>query len=176
MFLLNDKMILESMKEGLLDIEDFETELLHPAYYYFRLGNWVAIWDEQAKGYKFEELGEPGKEILNIPPRGYILIKSLERFKCSKKVLGIFGQTSTLPRKGLRLNHSPTIDPNFSGYLEMGLENLLDKSREIKYGDIIGKILFFDISDTYPVPDIKGTISENEYKRREKLEKPEPIK
>lgn len=175
MFLLNNKMILEYLKEGSLEIEDFESKLLHPTYYYFRLGKWVGIWDEKVKDYHYEELGESGREVLSMTARGYALVKSLERFKCSKKVLAIFGQTSALPRRGLRLNHSPTIDPNFSGYLEMGLENLLDKSREIRYGDIIGKVLFFDISDTYPVPDIKGTISEREYKRRETLERPEPL-
>jgi deoxycytidine triphosphate deaminase len=175
MFLLTDKMILEYIQEGLLEIRDFDEKFLHPTYYYFRLGKWVGIWNENVKDYHYEELGEPGREVLSIPPRGYALIKSLEWFKCSKKVLAIFGHTSALPRKGLRLNHSPTIDPNFAGYLEMGLENLLDKHREIRYGDIIGKVLFFDISDTYPVRDIKGTLSEKEYKRRETLERPIPI-
>jgi len=168
-------MIVEYKKEGLLDIEDFELKLLHPTYYYFRLGKWVRIWDEKRKDYHSDELGEPGKEVLSIPPRGYALIQSLERFTCSKKVLAVFGQISALPRKGLRLNHSPTIDPNFKGYLEMGLENLLDQPRELRCGDTIGKIVFFDISDTYPVPDIKGTISETEYKRREILKGAEPL-
>lgn len=175
MFLLNDEMIKGYMKEGLLDIEDFKPKLLHPTYYYFRLGKWVQIWEEGRKDYHFEELGEPGREVLSIPARGYALIQSLERFKCSKKVLAIFGQTSSIPRKGLRLNHSPTIDPNFAGYLEMGLENLLDKGIEIRCGDTIGKIVFFDISDTYPVRDIKGTISEKDYKRRETLRGGEPL-
>jgi hypothetical protein len=57
----------------------------------------------------------------------------------------------------------------------MGLENLLDKPKEIRCGDIIGKIVFFDVSDTYPVRDIKGTISEKDYKRRETLRGGEPL-
>lgn len=175
MFLLNDVMILEYKKEGLLDIEDFEPRLLHHTYYYFRLGKWVKTWDEKRKDYHSEELGEPGREVLSIPVRGYALIQSLERFSCSKKVLAVFGQISALPRKGLRLNHSPTIDPNFKGYLEMGLENLLDLPRELRHGDSIGKILFFDISDTYPIGDVKGTISEKDYERRKTLKGAEPL-
>ncbi len=175
MFLLNDEMIKGYMEEGLLDIEDFDPKLLLPTYYYFRLGELVRIWEEGREDYRVEELGEPGREVLSIPARGYALIQSLERFKCSKKVLAIFGQRSSLPRKGLRLNHSPTIDPNFAGYLEMGLENLLDKPKEIRSGDIIGKIVFFDVSDTYPVKDIKGTISEKDYKRRATLRGGEPL-
>lgn len=163
------------MKEGLLEIEGFDQKLLHPTYYYFRLGKWIKIWNGQIKDYHSDELGEPGKEVLSIPPQGYALIQSLEFFSCSKKVLAIFGQISALPRRGLRLNHSPSIDPNFKGYLEMGLENLLDTPKEIKYGDYIGKILFFDISDTYPLGQIKGTISEEDYKRRETLRGAEPL-
>jgi len=175
MFLLNDEMILKYKERGWLDIEDFELKLLHPTYYYFRLGKWVQIWDENRKEYSFDELGRPGKKVLCIPARGYGLIQSLERFLCSKRVLAIFGQVSALPRRGLRLNHSPTIDPNFKGYLEMGLENLLDNPKEIRYGDAIGKIAFFDISDTYPVRDVKGTVSARDYKRRETLRGPEPL-
>ena len=55
MFLLNDEMILEYKKEGWLDIEEFELELLHPTYYYFRLGKWVQIWDASRKDYYSEE-------------------------------------------------------------------------------------------------------------------------
>ena len=175
MFLLNNEMILRYQKEGLLDIEDLKMELIHPTYYYFRLGSPVRVWNESRKEYHLEELGESGKEVLTIPARGYILIQSLERFTCSKKILGIFGQVSALARKGLRLNHSPTIDPNFRGYLEMGLENLLDRPRELRHGERIGKVLFFDVSDTYPIPNIKGTISEKDYKRRETLRGAEPL-
>lgn len=175
MFLLNNEMILRYKKEGLLDIEDLELELIHPTYYYFRLGSPVRMWDENRKDYHLEELGEPGKEVLTLPSRGYALIQSLERFICSKRVLGIFGQISAVARKGLRLNHSPTIDPNFRGYLEMGLENLLDHPRELRYGECIGKVSFFDVSDTYPVPDIEGAISEKDYKRRETLRGAEPL-
>lgn len=175
MFLLNNEMILRYQKEGLLSIEDLKLDLIHPTYYYFRLGSPVRVWDESRKDYHLVELDEPGKEVLTIPARGYVLIQSLERFTCSKKILCIFGQVSALARKGLRLNHSPTIDPNFRGYLEMGLENLLDRPRELQYGECIGKVLFFDVSDTYPVHDIKGTISEKDYKRRETLRGAEPL-
>ena len=175
MFLLNHEMILSYKKEGMLDIQDFEPKLLLPTCYYFRLGKYARLWDQERRDYHLEELGEPGNEVLTIPPGGYALVQSLERFTCSKKVLALFGQISELPRKGLRLNHSPSVDPNFSGYLEMGLENLLNHQRELKFGDRIGKMLFFDVSDTYPILDIRGTISEGDYKRRATLKGAEPV-
>jgi hypothetical protein len=57
----------------------------------------------------------------------------------------------------------------------MGLENLLSRPREMKYKDVIGKVLFFDVSDTYPVSDVQGTMSEKDYKRRENLKGAEPL-
>ena len=176
MYLLNDKRIIEYDKREILKITDFDKKFLHPTYYYFRLGRFFKIWDESSMKYTVAELGdETGEDVLEIPPRGYALIQSLEHFRLSEKVTAIFGQISALSRKGLRLNHSPTIDPHFSGFLEMGLENLLPKPREIRFGESIAKVMFYDISDTYPVQDIKGTISELDYKRREDLRGSEPL-
>ena len=175
MFLLDDQMITEYMRQGHLNITDFEQTMLHPAYYYFRLGKWVKIFDEQRHDYRPEVIGEPGSEVLSIPAHGYALIQTFERFKLSGRVLGLFGQLSAIPRKGLRLNHSPTIDPRFDGYLEMGLENLLDRPAQVEYCERIGKVVFFDVSDTYPVGDIKGTLSEEDFRRRGKLRGAEPL-
>ena len=176
MFLLNDKMIVEYIERGIIDITDFDKTNLHHTYYYFRLGRYPKVWDDQKNKYKIEELGdESGEYVIEIPPRGYALIQSLERFTFSERVMAIFGQGSALPRKGLRLNHSPTIDPRFKGYLEMGLENLLPKAREVKFGEPLAKVMFFDISDTYPIASIEGTKSEQDYKRRENLRSSEPL-
>ena len=67
MFLLNDDLILEYKNEGLLDIEDLDHYLLHPTYYYFRLGKVAKIYDEKKRDYQLIELEGPGKEVLNIP-------------------------------------------------------------------------------------------------------------
>jgi len=166
MFLLNDEMIRKYMDNHLLGIEDFDRGLLLPTHYYFRIGKWVRKWDKKDKNHHPVEIGRPGKEVFEIPPKGYASIISLERFYCSDKVLAIFGQISDLALDGLRLNHSPTIDPNFAGFLEMGIENLLDWPVELAYGTPIGKILFFDISDTYPIHDIANSISASKYERR----------
>lgn len=109
----------------------------------------------------------PGRMVFEIPPKGYVSIESLERFHCSDKVIGIFGQNSNLILQGLRLNHSPTIDPTFTGVLDMGIENLLDWPVPIKYADPIAKISFFDISDTYPIKDIRESGSKDKIKSRE---------
>ena len=165
MFLLNKKMIEKYIDQKLLYIGDFEPGLLHPTYYYLRIGRYVQKWDEKENNFAVVDIGRSGK-VLEIPPRGYVSIQSLESFNCFGKVLGIFGQISDLPTRGLRLNHSPTIDPTFDGVLYMGIENLLERPVELKYGDRIAKVLFFDISDTYPIDDIKNSVSASKYEQR----------
>ena len=165
MFILNDEMIRKYMDKHLLCIGGFDETMLHPTYYYFRLGKCVPKWNGKGK-YENGELGDDGNEVFVMPPKSYVPIRSLERFYCSDKVLAIFGQISDLALDGLRLNHSPTIDPNFAGFLEMGIENLLDWPVELAYGTTIGKISFFDISDTYPIHDIANSISASKYEQR----------
>jgi deoxycytidine triphosphate deaminase len=170
MFILNDEMIRDYMNEHLLCIGNFKEKMLHPTYYYFRLGKCIPKWNGKGK-YENGELGDDGNEVFVMPPKSYVPIRSLERFYCSDKVLAMFGQISELPMDGLRLNHSPTIDPNFGkgklgGVLEMGIENLLNQPNRLKYAMPIGKISFFDISDTSHIGDIENSISAPKYKRR----------
>ena len=131
MFLLNDRMITENKGKGkLLNITPFEAKGLCPTYYYFRLGRHNRRWNSQKKIWELGELGA-GTEVLEIQPREYLLVESFERFRCSKQVMAIFGQSSSLVRKGLSLRTSPFIDPNFpdeeeDGCLEIGLKNELN--------------------------------------------------
>ncbi len=162
------------MKEGVLGIQNFEPELLHQTYYYFRLGKYVSLWEAQTRDFsKHVELGKPGSEAVVIPARGSALISSLELFRCSRKVLGMFGPPSALFRMGFRLDHSPSIDPGFDGALELSIQNIQEIPLELKYGDWIGKVMFFDISDTYPIKDPKETMSAEEYERRRKMKFPQ---
>ena len=168
MFLLNDKRIVDYMKEGHLEIEDFERKNLGHTYYNFRLGSKYRIWDEKQGDWALFQLKRPKKLALTIPVKGYAMIETLERFYCSGKVLVLFGQKSSIAQMGLRLNHSPSIDPYFRGFLELGLENLLDRPVEICLGDVIGKALFFDVSDTYPIAKVKA-MDKKDFERREEL-------
>lgn len=66
--------------------------------------------------------------------------------------MALFGQSSDLIKKGGQLLHSPFVDPMFKGKLEIGIKNISNKPIVLEYKkQIIGKISFFDISDTYPI-------------------------
>ena len=121
-----------------MDIEEYKVENHIENFYYFRLG---AV----KKGDKIKVINST----LTIPPNGFNTIWSLERFSCSQRVLGLFGNLSSLVEKGLQLIHSPSIDPGFIGNLSLGIKNNTSDSIDINVGDKIGKILFFDVSDSF---------------------------
>ena len=75
-------------------------------------------------------------------------IWSLEGFELSERVLAVFGHSSDLFRRGLELIHSPFIDPTFIGPLQLVVRNFSKDPVTLTPGDIIGKAVFFDISDT----------------------------
>ena len=82
-------------------------------------------------------------------------------------------------RRGLSLRHSAFIDPNFparkrTGFLEFGLKNEIDATIPLTLADEIGKVCFFNVSDTYPISDPKGEVAEN-YERRGSTDKPRPV-
>lgn len=122
---------------GFLSIEPYEEKNHISNFYYFRLG---AEW----RGGKVISI----EDKLTIPKHVLITIWSMERFILSERILGIFGNLSELVMKGLQLVHSPSIDPGFAGSLALGIRNNNSQSVELAVGQRIGKILFFDVSDT----------------------------
>ena len=100
---------------------------------------------------------------LEILPGDIVHVESMEKFDISNKVMAIFGQLSGIKELGIQMVHSPFIDPCFRGRLYVGLANVSNKNTYIDLGDIIGKISFFDISDTYPVdyPDNESTLGKS---------------
>jgi hypothetical protein len=180
MFLLNDHMIAEhNSPNGILEIAPFDKTALCPTYYYFRLGAQYRKWIKETSTWQPRDLSQ-GNEILNVGANEYLLIQSYERFRCSKQILAIFGQSSALTRKGIKLVHSPFVDPNFpapddAGYLELGLKNELDRPVQLKFRERIGKICFYNVADTYPIRDITGTASEEDFRRRQGSGGPLPL-
>lgn len=149
MFLLNHQLISNYVENNspILNIWKFRKENLQHTFYYFRLGS-----EGQINGNPFKLGEEPENKLLTIEPDDFAIIKSHETFSISNKILAIFGQSSDLIKKGGQLLHSPFIDPMFRGKLELGIKNISKKPIVLEYKkQVIGKISFFDISDTYPI-------------------------
>jgi len=174
MYLLNKGLVENYIEQELIKIENFEKNNLFSTFYYFRLGNSASVWDREKQKYNKIRLDNNIESNLIIPPNGYALIKSFEKFSLSPKIYATIGQISDLPSSGLQLNCSPTIDPLFTGYLELGLVNILNREAEIPIHSDIGKIVFYDIGDT-PIKSIIGEKIKTKFKRRENLDIPESI-
>jgi deoxycytidine triphosphate deaminase len=176
MFLLNSQQIerhVESPRGQYLDIVDFDREKLQHTSYYFSLGENVEILTGTGDPQIIRLTKE--KPYLNLPPHGYALVKTHETFMFSDKLIGVLGQTTELAKHGMELVHSPFIDPLYYGRLLCGLSNRLPSVARIRLGEPIGKISFFDISDTYPVSVIKGSIQESTFKERRPRRDDDPV-
>ena len=122
-----------------LQIEPYETANHVANFYYFRLG----AKEEGGKAIPISDRG------LTIPKHGFVRVWSLESFTLGERILGLFGNISSLIQRGLQLVNSPSIDPGFSGSLVLGIRNNTDREETLRPGDNIGKLLLFDVSDTF---------------------------
>jgi deoxycytidine triphosphate deaminase len=172
MFLMNHKMISAHIEANDLGIGNFSNECLHQSYYYFRLGHRYQRWDSDKN--VFQDFVD-GTDAICIPPSGYALVESYESFTLSDRVYATISQISDLVLTGLRLNHSNSIDPYFSGKLRMGLQNMLTVPVTISPLSCIGKILFFNILDSRPILRPDQTMSKDKYAQRQKDNGPEAI-
>ena len=155
MRLLTKADILKYIDGSRLLIDDFDKGALNPTFYDFHLGTTYAVWSGvRGKFYRSTVIGQD--EAIVIPPRGYVLVHSLEKFHLSESVMALLGPVSDLARNGLRLNNSPFIDPGFNGWLEFGLENVLDERHILLPGRTLGKVTFFDVGDAGVVEDYSG--------------------
>jgi len=118
-------------------IGQFEESLFTASYYYFRLG-----------GTADDGNVVPIKQPFNLRKRELKRVFSLETFELSERAFAILGPCTELLFKGLKLHNSPTIDPGFSGSLEMLIENYTDEIVVLEPAMKVGKVVFFDISDS----------------------------
>jgi deoxycytidine triphosphate deaminase len=176
MYLLNAQQIskhVQGPRGHYLDIVNFDESKLQHTSYYFRLGEHCEILTGTTE-HQIIRLTEE-KPYLTLGPQGYAVVKSHETFLLSDKLIGVLGQTTKLAENGLELVHSPFIDPLYYGPLVFGLSNRLAKTVRIRLGDRIGKVSFFDISDTYPVSVIEGSILQTTFNERRPQRDDDPI-
>jgi deoxycytidine triphosphate deaminase len=120
-----------------LVIDPYNEKLFLNSFYYFSLG----ALDESET---VVALNAP----LRIKPGQVEAVYSAERFEMSERVFAIIGNISTVLDRGLELLVSPSIDPGFTGNLQLKLRNHASQSVTISPGAQLGKAIFFDVSDS----------------------------
>lgn len=170
MYLLNSSKILEYSNQSPfqdLHIKYLSEDNLNPSSYYFRIGNHFS----ENRGDKWQTLSEKNQTI-TIQPNQLILVTSLESFRLSKRVFGIIGPSTDMQKYGLRILYGQFIDPMFDGHLEIGIHNPFNESISIKFKETLGKVCFFDVSDTYPILDNDAhSVYKKKFKRRKEMKK-----
>jgi deoxycytidine triphosphate deaminase len=171
MYLLNRQQLTrhaEDPTSNYLTILNFSKKNLQHTSYYFRLGDTYEIVSSPDEK-EIRKISKT-KPILTVEPNQYILIRSEEIFRMSNKVKAMIGSCGLTVKNGLLVNYSPFIDPLYDGYLEVGLKNLLSVPVHLKALDIIGKLSFFDISDTYPIEIVSKSIQAEKFALRANYE------
>lgn len=162
MYLLNSTLIqayVNADNGSPLSIEEFSAKNLQHTFYYFRLGN-----EGTLNGIAYDLSNKKSLGKLVLQPGDFAVVTTYETFQISTKIIGLFGQTSDLAKEGIQVLQSPFLDPGFNGKLKFGMVNLSKESVEYLAGkDIIGKVSFFDISDTYPVRVKKNSIIDKKF-------------
>ena len=80
-------------------------------------------------------------EAVSLPPGGFSLASTVERFDMPHDVLGIVHDKSTWARRGLALQNT-VIEPGWNGYLTIELSNHGDDCLSIEAGVPIAQIIF----------------------------------
>jgi dCTP deaminase len=131
--ILVDYQIREAVRSGALTIENFSDDGIQPASYDMRIGD--RLYSASA--------AEPEKPIdlatnghaYRIPPYGQVVLLTHETLKLPRNMVGRFGLTSSLTRKGLSASAGPQVDPGYEGKLFVTLWNQTPVSHMIEYLD-----------------------------------------
>lgn len=102
------------------------------------------------------DLHEDPARRLALGVHEYVVVETMEAFKFDDTIFSIFGNVSSAALQGIEVVNSLFVDPLFPSPgraepLKIGLRNLNPDAAVINLGAVIGKMAFFDVSDTYPV-------------------------
>lgn len=133
--ILSDYGIRYAIKNGDLKISPFCSKLVRPNSYDIRISDEVRDVDG--------ELVEVKDDCVVIEPMQFLLAGSIESFKLSDKLCGIYHTRSSIGRLGL-FTHTGAglIDAGFYGNLTYELFNCSNKPIKLKVGFPIGQITF----------------------------------
>ena len=116
-----------------------------PTCYYFRMGARAQFPFSEAPG-TAHAIPRAG---LVVEPGDQVRFTTMEHFRLPDHVMAILGpRTSNAVERGHLLLHGPTIEPGYDAPLDLGIKNIAPGPITLKAGDSVGKIMFYDISDT----------------------------
>jgi len=97
-----------------------------------------------------------GKDCI-IPPKSYVLARSVEYFKIPRDILTITFGKSTYARSGIIVNITP-FEPEWEGFVTISIANLTSRPAKIYSNEGIAQVIFLKAEETCEVSyaDKKG--------------------
>ena len=105
----------------------------------FKEAQLLEEYDVRGGGY---EMSGAAFGAFDLPPHGYVLGVSMERFHMPDDVAAICLTKSTYARCGILLNTTP-LEPGWTGYLTLEIANLTDLAIRVYTGEGIAQVMFF---------------------------------
>jgi dCTP deaminase len=90
----------------------------------------------------------PFPYFFTIPPHGFVLARSVERFNLPRNVAGVCMGKSTYARLGLVCNTTP-LEPGWCGWLTLELSNTTDLPIRVYVNEGIAQVMFHEIADPH---------------------------
>jgi len=148
--ILNDKTIMDLIfKKDLIYVERNEIDNgycyadgIQPASYDLKLGR-SYICDRNLPPILITD-----KELIKIPPKGFILATTLEYVKIPNDICAFVEGRSSVGRTGLFIHNAGLIDPGFEGQITLELFNASDHNIHLKPGMRICQIVFHELNET----------------------------
>lgn len=87
------------------------------------------------------------KEGLDIPPKTFILMTTLEKVKIPNNICAFLEGRSSVGRTGIFIHNAGLIDPGFEGQITLEIFNASDEFINLKAGMRICQIIFHQMDD-----------------------------
>lgn len=98
--------------------------------------------DPKANTARWESQTVPDEYGYLIPPHGFVLARTVERFKMPDDVMAICVGKSTYARNGLIVNVTP-LEPGWEGHVTLELSNTTDLPSVVYVGEGICQFVFY---------------------------------
>ena len=151
------EMLLDKELEEKIDIIILNGDInnVQPASYDIRVGNEILL-SERKGDERRKEIKDGG--FFDLQPFESALIKTIEKIKLPKNMVGLVQPCSKLSTSGL-IYTGGSIDPGYEGYLWINIRNMAPLHEEIEYGQRIASIHLIKFEEGKEV--IKGYAEEH---------------
>lgn len=145
--LVCDKQLLQPFEEAKLQGVSYDISTGNVVRVYQRLNQPIDLSDRQQMGRVTQEISISTSKKYHIKPGEYVLVKTKERFQIPSNLTAHVRPRTTLTRMGLLLSDQH-MNPNFRGYLFLGLLNATPNVIDIYPGIPMGQMVFEEIDGT----------------------------